>query len=480
MAIGLLGNQLTRSRSNDSGLLQGTVFSQPVSRGQRRSALLNRAISSQGQNPYARLGASIGGLLGMGARAGAEGLGLIDQPREAQVADAIRKAQAAARESGIDPAKNPNEFLEVVDPFLSDFPEVAIRTRRLLGDIADEPEVEPATFYNPDTEEYVQGGYLNGVPVTSERRPLGEGFVERDYEPDASTKGKARNVRLPDGSFVRGIERPDGTLEDIEGNRLPETATVVGLSLQAGQESELPQGVQSKLNTAQLGVENYTDLVNEAIGVFNENPDVNTLAAEGSRLFRNLRTEFDSLVNASGINLAEGVTKADIFDINRYDSTFEEIGLENAALKPLYLSIALSNAQAEAQQSGKSLSDKDIQIFLRQQGSDIADPEIATEILTRNANRLQNKFKRQYKIETDSEFGEELPPIREYDPTGGSGGGQGTPAPSGGNGGNAANQAIKAGPQALVEYLQNASDEELNSLSPEVQSQIEQILSGSQ
>jgi len=482
MANGLMGlsNLLGQSSSAQSGgLMGGGVFSQPESRGQRRSRLLTDAIANAGQNPYARLGASFGGLIGLGGRAAAEGLGIVDAPAEVQRNQAISQVQQEVQERGLDPLSNTEEFINFTAQRFNDlgYQDLAIKTIQQGRQLTPEqPEVDPATFYNPDTEEYVQGGYLNGVPVTSERKPLGEGFVERDYEPDASTKGKARNIRLPDGSFIRGRELPSGEVVDINGNRLPETATIVGLSLQAGQETDLPQGVQSELNSAQLGVENYTDLANEAIGVFNENPNVNTLAAEGGRLLRNLKTEFDSILSVTGVELYDDLTKEQLFDLDRYESTFDKIGLENAALKPLYLSLAIQNAQAEADQTGRALSDTDITRFLEQQGTNASDPEVATEILRRNAGRLQRKFKRQYKIETGSEFDQELPPVREYNPSGS----QGAPDPAAGNGGDAAAQAIEAGPQALVEYLNNASDEELNNLSPEVQSQIEQILSGSQ
>jgi len=429
MANGLmnLSNLLGQSSNTQSGgLLGGGVFSQPMSRGQRRSKLLTDAISGAGQNPYARLGASFGGLLGIGGRAAAEGAGLVDKPQEVQRAEAIRQVQQEVSERGLDPLSNTNEFIDYTARRFNDlgYQDLAIKTIQQGKQIVPEKqEMDPATFYNPDTEEYVQGGYVKGVPVTSAGRPLGEGFVERDYEPDAAKKGKTRNVRLESGKFIRGIERPDGTLETVDGKRLPETATIVGLNLQASDEEGLPQKTKDRLNNAQLGVENYTDLANEAIGVFNENPNVNTLAAEGSRLFRNLRTEFDSLLNVTGIELEEGLSKNDLFDLDRYDSTFQDIGLENAALKPLYLSLAIQNAQAEADQTGRALSDTDITRFLEQQGTNASDPEVATEILSRNVNRLQRKFKRQYRIETGNKFGSELPSVREYSPTNGGGSG---------------------------------------------------------
>jgi len=125
----------------------------------------------------------------------------------------------------------------------------------------------------------------------------------------------------------------------------------------------------------------------------------------------------------TGVDLKEGITKTSLLDPSNYNSTFDEIGLENAALKPLYLSLALQQAQTEAQQSGRALSDSDVTRFLRQQGNNYSDPEIATEILTRNARRLQRRFKNEYEIRTDSDFTQEFQPIREYNPS--------TPTPEG-------------------------------------------------
>jgi len=469
MAQGLmnLSNLLGQSsNATQGGLIGGGVFSQPMSRGQRRSKLLTDAISGAGANPYARLGASFGGLIGMGARAGAEGLGIVDKPQEVQRAEAIRQVQDEVRQQGLDPMQNPGEFGETVSNRFQElgYPDLALRTQMQIRQMMPEPtelpaesrnlafrareaglepgteeytrfmrsggeasgqsELDPATFFNPDTGEYVQGAYANGTPVNPRTgAPLPTNLVERDYEEGASQKGKARNVRLPNGEFIRGIERPDGTLVDTQGRVLPEEATIVGLSLEATGQEDLPESTVEQLNTRQLGVENYTDLVNEAIGIFNQNPSVNSLAAEGSKLLREVRSEFNSFLDLTGVDLKEGITKTSLLDPSNYNSTFDEIGLENAALKPLYLSLALQQAQTEAQQSGRALSDSDVTRFLRQQGNNYSDPEIATEILTRNARRLQRRFKNEYEIRTDSDFTQEFQPIREYNPS--------TPTPEG-------------------------------------------------
>jgi len=113
MANGLMGLQNLLGQSSNAssgGLLGGGVFSQPQTRGQRRSRLLTEAISGAGQNPYSRLGAAVGGLLGIGARAGAESLGIVDKPPEVQRAEAIRQVQQEAAERGLNVADDPRAF----------------------------------------------------------------------------------------------------------------------------------------------------------------------------------------------------------------------------------------------------------------------------------------------------------------------------------------------------------------------------------
>src|SRR6056297_3558254 len=99
-----LGNLLGGSSNTQSGgLMGGGIFSDPESRGQRRSRLLTDAIANAGQNPYARLGAAFRGLAGMGGRAAAEGLGIIDVPEEVKRNQAIQQVQQEVAERGLDP-----------------------------------------------------------------------------------------------------------------------------------------------------------------------------------------------------------------------------------------------------------------------------------------------------------------------------------------------------------------------------------------
>jgi len=145
MAERLLGDILGQSSNATSGGLLGgpSIFQTQPSRGQRRSALLSQAISSQGSNPYARLGAAFGGLIGMGGRAAGEGLGILQEPEQVRRSRLITEAQQAAAESGVDPVSEPDRFLEVIDPIVESDPllKSGIRSQiiRLQRELAPDP-----------------------------------------------------------------------------------------------------------------------------------------------------------------------------------------------------------------------------------------------------------------------------------------------------------------------------------------------------
>jgi len=82
---------------------------------------------------------------------------------------------------------NPREFGQYVSSRFQELNQPQLATRSLLqarqleSAFAPEP-IEPATFFNQETNEYVRGGYRNGVAVNERGQPLGQGFVERDFE----------------------------------------------------------------------------------------------------------------------------------------------------------------------------------------------------------------------------------------------------------------------------------------------------------
>jgi hypothetical protein len=337
-----------------------------------------------------------------------------------QQAEAIRQVQQEVAEQGLDPMANPREFGQYVSSRFQELNQPQLATRSLLqarqleSQFAPEP-VETERVVSGDSEIGQQLGLGQGeTAIASFTDGVPTGIKDRQM-PDEQ-KGNAVNVRLPDGSFVRGRELEDGTVVDLQGREFPSTANVVGLDLAASKESDLPQKDVDILNSKEIGVKNYIDLANEAIGVYNQNPSANTLAAEGTRILSGIQSEFDALLDVTGVELADGTSASKILDPSTYESKFQELGLENAGLKSLYLSLALSQAQAEAEQKGRALSDKDVERFLSQQGAQYANPKFATELLRRNASRLENAFVNEYETRTGKDFDGEFDDLLEFAP----------------------------------------------------------------
>ncbi|MDR9407116.1 MAG: hypothetical protein RI516_07800, partial [Spiribacter sp.] len=228
MANGLMGlSDLLGQSSNtqSGGLFGGGVFSQPESRGQRRSRLLTEAISGAGQNPYARLGASFGGLIGMGGRAAAEGLGIVDAPAEVQQAEAIRQVQQEVAEQGLDPMANPREFGDFVAGRFQELGQPQLATRSLLQARQIESELAPEPV---ETERVIRGGtpegdaaglsegesaigtYVNGERTALKNRKI--------VEPDELRVGATGRFKRKNSDEVVTLVRTDrGLAEQVVG-----------------------------------------------------------------------------------------------------------------------------------------------------------------------------------------------------------------------------------------------------------------------
>jgi len=212
MANGLMGlsNLLGQSSSAQSGgLMGGGVFSQPESRGQRRSRLLTDAIANAGQNPYARLGASFGGLIGLGGRAAAEGLGIVDAPAEVQRNQAISQVQQEVQQRGLDPMANPAEFGEFVSSRFQELgqPELATRTQMQIQQMMPEPQQPPAAFQNLALRARAAG-------LEPGTREYAEFFRTGGREPDAGTNVTIQGDTGPQvGTIPQGFQ-----LEEVDGS----------------------------------------------------------------------------------------------------------------------------------------------------------------------------------------------------------------------------------------------------------------------
>jgi len=259
MAQGLMGLQDLLGQSSNaqqqSGLLGGGVFSQPESRGRRRSRLLNEAIAGAGQNPYARLGASFGGLIGMGGRAATEGLGIVDKPAEVQQSEAIRQVQKEVADRGLDPMSNPREFGDFVAGRFQELGQPQLATRSLLqarqieSQFAPEQPELPAAAQNlafraqqaglePGTPEYREFMRTGGDVET------GQGEFKTYYGPG----GEAVQARV-EGNELRTLSG-----ENITGQGYSTSSRTPQVSIDQRERPELsgPQ-VSTVENAAEAG-----------------------------------------------------------------------------------------------------------------------------------------------------------------------------------------------------------------------------------
>ena len=233
MAQGLMGLQNLLGQSSNaqqqSGLLGGGVFSQPESRGRRRSRLLNEAIAGAGQNPYARLGASFGGLIGMGGRAAAEGLGIVDAPQEVQQSDAIRQVQKEVADRGLDPMSTPREFGDFVAGRFQELGQPQLATRSLLQARQIESQFAPQQPELPAAAQNLafraqQAGLEPGTPEYQEFMRTG-GEIEQG--PTTTVNVGQQGQQFPDPP------RDTVWARDEEGNVLTEEREVDGRTVRA-------------------------------------------------------------------------------------------------------------------------------------------------------------------------------------------------------------------------------------------------------
>jgi len=178
MLQGLLG---TQPQAQQQGNLLGNLFQTPQqARNQSRNRLFENAIAIS-QTPGA--GSAIaGGLLG---EAAGRAMGRVT-PEEDRAMQ-LQGLQDRLAQQGLDPSQDPYGFFTGLASELNNMgmQGEAVQAMMQAREFATDPvEMKPATFYNPETDQYVQGAYTpQGVPIdTATGQPLGQGFVESDYE----------------------------------------------------------------------------------------------------------------------------------------------------------------------------------------------------------------------------------------------------------------------------------------------------------
>jgi len=431
MANGLMNLQNLLGQSNNAGgLIGGGIFSQPMSRGQRRAGLLNQAISSQGSDPYARLGAAFGGLIGMGGRAAAEGLGIVGKPQEVQRNEAIRQVQQEVADLGLDPMSNPVEFGELVTSRFQELgqPELALRTqlqvRQMmpegsetsrvirggteLGNAAGlaegesaigtfdaqgnlsgikdrtqtsgQPEISNVRDIETEDRGTVTVGTVNNRLV--ELTPEGPVPFEGDRDIEEDERFTARNISLPNvGTVIGQVDRQGRVF--YRGQDVTSQAQFAPQRVEQGEPGafEATEGQEFDLRESRAQARTFARNAEDAVALLEQNPDINTFVAKGASVINDLEQEAKALARASGVEFNE-----DILDPTQYGEQFSDLGVNNRRLQGLVTNLAFSAAAAQGQ-TGRAVSNRDIERFIGEIGASASNPESFAATLRDSVNR---------------------------------------------------------------------------------------------
>ena len=391
MANGLMGlsNLLGQSSSVTSGLFGSGVFSQPESRGSRRSRLLTEAISSQ-PSSAGRFGAAIGGLLGTGIRAGAEGLGIFDAPPEVQRNQAIRQVQQEVAELGVDPVENPAEFGEIVSNRFRELgqPELAMRTQLQIQQMMPEQTELPAEAQNlafraqqaglkPGSDQYrefmLSGGELpqqEGVEVKSSSR-------YRDKE-----TGDTLTLVRTDRGLARQKVGVDGQpeYEYVSGDRYERIS-----AQEAGGPGDFNadfSDLASRRNITLSFIDQADELASQIT------PETVGLPGGVARGLSSLSSQIQGSFRAAFGSRLEAPT-----DVESYSNIFENLGLseQSAEIQSALIDLAVSKAYLDQNGKGdvrKSEVDRALQTLRAGSG----DPQQIRAALGRLREKAANDF----------------------------------------------------------------------------------------
>jgi len=142
--------------------------------------------------------------------------------------------------------------------------------------------------------------------------------------------------------------------------------------------------VKITLQESEIATRNGLGLINRTIDFIDKNPAANTLVGSFALFTSETLNEVQSAFNAMGFGTLES---PDVLDVNNPEyqeifnsPSFLQLGEDRAVAKSKLLTLAYMVAAAY-DQTGKSLSDKDIAKFMKITGSDLSKGKTITAVL---------------------------------------------------------------------------------------------------
>lgn len=324
---GLLGALQGQTQGQQQGNLLGGVFQNPSNlRRQERNRLLGNAIElSQLRDPFSAsiaMGATQAGL-GIGRALGFE----TEADRKSRI---LGQIQQEVVDRGFDPMTDPEGTFNYISERARELgdPQVAALAQRQkfdyirqLREMMPEPvERNAATFYNPQTGEFVRGYTAEGVAFDESGNRLPSGFVEREFERPTQN-----------ASFVT-LSAEEKQSIGIDTNKFAQRNTVTGRVHTSGGQTinvggqpdpafeALTKQVENDLTSASEAATQATGLlqeVNRATQILS-NPEFNSGAARPiltnlRALAEDLNVSIDPALEAAGVEDLGQVSGAESF-----------------------------------------------------------------------------------------------------------------------------------------------------------------------
>ncbi len=192
----------------------------------------------------------------------------------------------------------------------------------------------------------------------------------------------------PDGNRTSVFTDGEGNFFDIENNKPIKLAKGTQIFPQTQATTSLPGNIRGIAATTKITAANLVGTAQDVLDLLDENPDINTFAASTAAFTNDMQQE--------GMALARSLGKTwepDVFEPEQYSSIFDKLGVKRREFQSVMVSLAFQAAAASGQEA-RSVSDKDIERFLKEIGSVSEDPRgIAVAIrglVKRTKRNLQN------------------------------------------------------------------------------------------
>lgn len=221
-----------------------------------------------------------------------------------------------------------------------------------------------------------------------------------------STQEAARDlVHLEqDGAITPILQDKQGNFFDINNQsiQIPEGAKVLeSITLSGTKEGVLGDVEQRALNDQQVAATNFIGAAGDMITLLSETQDANTLAAGAARVFNDLQQNVGAIARAVGADIS-------LSEPGTFSSDFDELGIRSSQTQGLITSLAFQAAAADAGQTGRAVSNRDVQRFIQTIGANNQDPRAFAQNLQDVAGRIDRGFRNSFEVRTQREFGGDL------------------------------------------------------------------------